>query len=46
VDLFRDEMPATRLAPLCLAAASLVVMGLLTGDFVRLVADAVLPPGL
>jgi multicomponent Na+:H+ antiporter subunit D len=44
--LFSDEMPAARLAPLCVAAASLVVMGLLTGDFVRLVADAVLPPGL
>lgn len=43
---FCAEMPAQRLVPLAVAAVSLVVMGLLTGDFVTRVADAVLPPGL
>jgi len=43
---FCDEMPAARLAPLCVVAASLVAMGLLTGEVVRLVVSAVLPPGL
>jgi len=46
IPFFCDEMPPARLAPLCLVAASLVLMGLLTGEIVRLVVDAVLPPGL
>jgi len=46
VPFFRDEMSPVRLAPLCLVALSLVVMGLMTGQIVRLVVDPILPPGL
>jgi hypothetical protein len=44
--LGRDEMPLARLVPLGVAASSLVAAGLLAGEIVTRVADAVIPPGL